>query len=131
MVHTRSTRDAALHRLRIVNRSLIAGSVALTGVLWALAANAFPGRTIKTTASGARTTANRRAKQATASHASAAKTTTQTLKRAATAPRADTPESSSSGESSSNGEASSGGEASSNGEASSGETYSTVVSGGS
>jgi outer membrane biosynthesis protein TonB len=44
---TASARDAALRRLRRTNRWLIAGSVALTGVLSDVAANAFSGKTIK------------------------------------------------------------------------------------
>lgn len=51
--HTPRTRDAALRRLRSANRWLIAGSVTLTGVFAAVAANAFPGKTLK--ASGATT----------------------------------------------------------------------------
>jgi Mg-chelatase subunit ChlI len=45
--HTSHTRDAALHDLRRISRWLIAGSIALTGVLADVAANAFPGRTVK------------------------------------------------------------------------------------
>jgi 2-oxoglutarate decarboxylase len=45
--HTTHTRDAALGKLRTVNRWIIAGSVALTAVLSDVAANAFPGKTIK------------------------------------------------------------------------------------
>jgi hypothetical protein len=45
--HTPSTRDAALSRLKSANRWLIGVSVALTGVFTAVAANAFPGRTIR------------------------------------------------------------------------------------
>lgn len=47
--HTPRSRDAALRRLSRANRWLIAGSVTLTGALTAVAANAFPGRTLKTT----------------------------------------------------------------------------------
>lgn len=49
-------RDAALRKLRILNRWLIAGSVTLTGVLAEVAAHAFPGRTVRTadTTGGAR-----------------------------------------------------------------------------
>jgi hypothetical protein len=43
-------RDAALRKLRILNRCLIAGSITLTGVLAEVAANAFPGRTVRTAA---------------------------------------------------------------------------------
>lgn len=49
-----NARDAALHRLSRVNRWLIAGSVALTGVFAEVAAHAFPGRTLASTAGGAR-----------------------------------------------------------------------------
>jgi hypothetical protein len=44
--HSALARDAALRRLRSVNRWLIAGSVALTGVLTEVAAQAFPGKTL-------------------------------------------------------------------------------------
>ncbi|HEY4897004.1 MAG TPA: hypothetical protein VII01_13035 [Solirubrobacteraceae bacterium] len=49
--HTTHTRDAALRQLHRVNRWMIAGSVVLTGVLADVAANAFPGKTIKKTSS--------------------------------------------------------------------------------
>lgn len=80
--HTTRTRDAALRRLGHVNRWLIAGSAALTGAFTAVAANAFPGRTVKpvTTSSAAhasRTSSGR----SRASHASGA------LKPPAQAPR--------------------------------------------
>jgi hypothetical protein len=39
------TRNAALSRLRRCTRWLIAGSLAVTGLLWDLTAQAFPGRT--------------------------------------------------------------------------------------
>lgn len=44
--HTPRSRNAALRRLSSANRWLIAGSCTLTGLFTALAANAFPGRTI-------------------------------------------------------------------------------------
>ena len=50
--HTPRSRDAALRRLARANRWLIAGSVTLTGVLTAVAANAFPGKTLKATGGG-------------------------------------------------------------------------------
>jgi hypothetical protein len=43
-------RDAALRKLTRINRWLIAGSVALTGALAEVAAQAFPGKTVKTAA---------------------------------------------------------------------------------
>jgi hypothetical protein len=49
--HSPSTRDAALRRLASVNRWLIAGSAALTGLFAAVAATAFPGKTVKARAS--------------------------------------------------------------------------------
>ena len=47
-IHTTHTRDAALAHLGRINRWLIAGSVLLTGVFAEVAANAFPGKAIKT-----------------------------------------------------------------------------------
>ena len=47
--HTSRSRDAALRRLSRANRWLIAGSATLTGVLTAVAASAFPGKTLKET----------------------------------------------------------------------------------
>ena len=49
--HTASARDAALQRLRRTNRWMIAGSVAVAGVLSDVAANAFSGKTIKASSS--------------------------------------------------------------------------------
>jgi len=42
--HSSHTRDAAVRRLTSANRWLIAGSVALTGILAEVAAQAFPGK---------------------------------------------------------------------------------------
>jgi hypothetical protein len=42
--HSSHTRDAALRKLTAANRWMIAGSVALTGVLAEAAAQAFPGK---------------------------------------------------------------------------------------
>src|SRR5271167_4379753 len=47
-------RDAGLRRLVLAKRLIIAASVTLTGVLAAIAANAFPGKQLKTTASALR-----------------------------------------------------------------------------
>jgi hypothetical protein len=41
--HSTHTRDAALQRLRSINRWVIMGSIVLTGVFADVAANAFPG----------------------------------------------------------------------------------------
>jgi hypothetical protein len=43
--HTPRARDAALSRLRRLNRGLIAGSVVATLILTEVAAHAFPGHT--------------------------------------------------------------------------------------
>jgi hypothetical protein len=48
----RETRDTALRRLLQAKRWILAASIALTGALAGLAANAFPGKTIKTPVSG-------------------------------------------------------------------------------
>lgn len=50
---SRQTRDAALRKLLLAKRWVLAVSLALTGALAGLAASAFPGKTIKTPASGA------------------------------------------------------------------------------
>jgi hypothetical protein len=50
--HTPSARDAALRRLSRAKRWLLAGTVTLTGVLTAVAASAFPGKSIKSTTGG-------------------------------------------------------------------------------
>lgn len=44
-------REAGLRRLLLAKRWVLAGSVALTGLLAGIAANAFPGKTIKAAAS--------------------------------------------------------------------------------
>jgi hypothetical protein len=49
-IHTTHTRDAALQQLHRINRWLLAGSVLLTGAFTEVAANAFPGRTVKKSA---------------------------------------------------------------------------------
>jgi hypothetical protein len=50
--HGSQTRDAALRRLGRANRWLIAGSVTLTGVLAEVAAQAFPGKSVHSPATG-------------------------------------------------------------------------------
>jgi hypothetical protein len=57
-------RDAALRRLSHINRWLIAGSVVLTGVLYEVAAQAFPGKTLRAgSSSDAKSTGGHRASQ--------------------------------------------------------------------
>ena len=48
---TPSARDAAMRRLSRAKRWLLAGTVTLTGVLTAVAASAFPGKSVKSTTS--------------------------------------------------------------------------------
>ena len=89
-IHTTHTRDAALRELGRLNRWLIAGSVALTGLFAEAAASAFPGKTVKpATAHG-----SKRAAKHTPAPAS---TSTQALQPPAEAPQA-TPESHASAE---------------------------------
>jgi hypothetical protein len=52
--HSSSGRDAALDRLRWLNRSIIAGSVALTAIFADTAANTFAGGTSQAKRTGAR-----------------------------------------------------------------------------
>ncbi|HEX4564192.1 MAG TPA: hypothetical protein VH115_07015 [Solirubrobacteraceae bacterium] len=59
--HSTGTRDAALRRLTSANRWLIAGSIALTGILSEVAAQAFPGKKLGSAgAAGARTSTTTR-----------------------------------------------------------------------
>jgi hypothetical protein len=78
-IHTTHTRDAALRQLQRMNRWMIAGSVVLTGVLADVAANAFPGKTVKSgTAAGAKSHGKT---------SGAAKTTTGVLRAPEQAPQ--------------------------------------------
>lgn len=56
-IHTTHSRDAALRELHRINRWMIAWSVLLTGVLSDVAAHAFPGKHLKTTANARRSSA--------------------------------------------------------------------------
>lgn len=105
-----SARDAALRKLTRFNHWLIAGSLTLAGVFSAVAAEAHPGQTVKTTSS---TPATRKSGASVSHEGSAA-----TLRAAAQAP--------SSAESSSSSEGSSAQESSATTESST-----PVVSGGS
>lgn len=77
--HTPRTRDAALRRLGSANRWLVAGSAAITGIFTAIAANAFPGHTVKSGTAAAR---NARSEAATKRHA-------RTLSSPASTPESD------------------------------------------
>ena len=103
-LHTSRSRDAALRRLRRANRWLIAGSATLTGVLTAVAASAFPGKTLKDIRATAHHDGHRSTRTAGASSSSSA----STLKAPSRAPQ-----SSSGEESSSSPDSSAGGESSS------------------
>jgi len=86
--HTTHTRDAALRQLQRLNRWMIAGSVVLTGVLADVAANAFPGKTIKhTTAPSATKTGS------TNSSSGSKKTSTGVLRAPTQAPKSSESES--------------------------------------
>src|SRR5262245_25027620 len=62
--HATHARDAALRKLSHINRWLIAGSVVVTGVLYEVAAQAFPGKTLHAgSSSGAKSTGGHRASQ--------------------------------------------------------------------
>ncbi len=106
--HTTHTRDAALRRLGRINRWLVAGSILLTGVLADVAAQAFPGKTKRSSASST--------KHHSATHKSSP---TGVLARPEQSPEASTgSESSSGGESSSSESSSSGGSSASESSAS-------------
>jgi hypothetical protein len=96
--HTPRTRDIALRRLTSVNRWLVAGSAALAGVFTAVAANAFPGHTIKREASNesSRTRAHK------ATNGGNSPSSPSQLKSPATSPEADSGSGTESSESSPN-----------------------------
>ena len=50
--HTADARDGALRRLSSAKRWLLAGTATLTGALTMVAANAFPGKSVKSATSG-------------------------------------------------------------------------------
>jgi hypothetical protein len=79
-------RDAALRRLSHANRWLIAGSIALTGALTEVAANAFPGKTLRKGTSGSRTPARSGASSST-------RTAPESLQPPASPPEDGSPES--------------------------------------
>jgi outer membrane biosynthesis protein TonB len=86
-LHTTHTRDAALRQLHRINRWLIAGSVVLAGVFAEAAANAFPGRTTKTTSAS-------KVKRSDTHTIAPSKTTTHSLQPPAHPPQATTESSS-------------------------------------
>lgn len=92
--HTPRTRDAALRRLKSINRWLIAGSAALTGLFAAVAANAFPGRSIKSTSGTAATHARGDSTGGRSGSASGHSSPTKTQSGATPRPPAQAPESS-------------------------------------
>jgi hypothetical protein len=70
--HSAQARDAGLGKLTLIRRWLIAGSVTLTGVLTAVAAHAFPGKTV--TPSGGQVQNSGQSSEASASSSSGSAT---------------------------------------------------------
>src|ERR1700752_3376009 len=94
-LHHSHTRDSSLRRLALANRWLIAGSVALTGVLTEVAAQAFPGK------AKASSTTSSTHKAKTTTHSSSSQTSTsKALSPPSQAPEAASEASGSAGESS-------------------------------
>lgn len=83
--HTNRARDAALRRLSTANRLLIGVSAALTGVLTAVAAHAFPGKTLS---AHAKQPSPKTAKHATAT-SQPTRTNTEALQTPAQPPQSD------------------------------------------
>ncbi|HTC58508.1 MAG TPA: hypothetical protein VK691_00135 [Solirubrobacteraceae bacterium] len=80
-----NARDAALRRLSTANRWLVAGSVAFTGIFAEVAAQAFPGKTLKASSTTRSPTHD--------THKSSSSTTSKSLQPPAQAPEASsTPE---------------------------------------
>jgi hypothetical protein len=82
------SRDAALRRLSRCNRWLLAGSVTLTGMFSALAAQAFPGKTRTAKGVGPSGKASRSRHHATPAHATHKVSPAKALKSPAQAPKA-------------------------------------------
>ena|ERR1035441_3001212 len=83
-IHTTHSRDAALRDLHRINRWMIAGSVILTGVLSDVAANAFPGKTVKSSAAAKKALSA----QAKHQHTGSSQTSTGVLRPPEKAPQA-------------------------------------------
>jgi hypothetical protein len=141
-IHTTHTRDAALLRLRRINRWLIFGSILLTGVLADVAANAFPGH--KKAASTKARAGSHRKERPTGVLAPPEQSPERAAESSSGQGESDQPSESSTGEGSSSGESSGGEsrapetapestqqEAPSESSESSGESSGPVVSGGS
>src|SRR5271165_3088325 len=73
--HSPRTRDAGLRKIARVRRWLVGGSVALTGVLTAIAANAFPGKTGQSREGHATGTASKETAASSASASNSAEST--------------------------------------------------------
>ena len=85
--HTPGTRDAALRRLAVCNRWLVAGCTAMTGALTAVAASAFPGKTVKVGKAGATTHSHHR-RAPTGTSTTSSSTHTRSLQPPAASPQA-------------------------------------------
>jgi hypothetical protein len=80
----RQMREIGMRRLLLAKRWILAGSVALTGALAAVAANAFPGKTIATPAS--KTASEQRVGEASSSSESPGESSSESLTPPAQAP---------------------------------------------
>lgn len=80
----RQMREVGLRRLLLAKRWILAGSVALTGVFAAVAANAFPGKTI--TALASKATSEQHTGEASSSTESSGETSSESVTPPAQAP---------------------------------------------
>jgi len=80
----RQMREIGLRRLLLAKRWILAGSVTLTGVLAAVAANAFPGKTI--TAPASKATSEQHTGEASSSTESSGETSSDSVTPPAQAP---------------------------------------------
>jgi hypothetical protein len=92
--HSSHARDAALRRLVFTKRWLVAGSVTLTGVFTAVAANAFPGKTIKPSSARAASAghSSKASTQHQPRHTQSSQGSSSSLKPPAQAPQSTTPQ---------------------------------------
>jgi hypothetical protein len=90
--HSSHARDAALRRLVLTKRWLIAGSVTLTGVFTAVAANAFPGKTIKSSGARAASAGHSSKTPTPHQHTQSSQGSSSSLQPPAQAPQSTTPQ---------------------------------------
>ena len=87
-----NTRDAGLRKLVIAKRWLITASVSLTGALTAIAAQAFPGKTIKSSGTGTVTAGHPGEASTDDQHTEASEGSSGSLQPPAQAPQSTTPQ---------------------------------------